>query len=529
MNLKDESLTRSFSHFQIKELNPSSRNELISKWTSLTDTKNDIRHRENDNYDNIDKTTELVNSTLGKVIGSGIMPAYPFFILSVISSYETLKPLNQEITSQGHCYQALIYCALRKQGIKSDEIDTYINFLTVFAFHFFEHGKQEVSQIGFEYFMKNYLDEYNLPVKEQILLKNLLKTQIISKNSLGNYSFCYPYLYYFFVAKYLAEHLDKHENIIKKIISNLHANENAYITIFISHHSKNIQILEEIAENADDLFKKHQPASLDTKELAFFDENVENIVKAALPPPSSDPEKTRQSQLQNQDAIEEVNTIEEKDFENDEIADELEKELRRSIKTAEVMGQIIKNRAGSLEKKNLEGIFEKAMDIHFRALSSFFELIKEKNQQEEIVKFISNRLENYINNTGEQPGQKELEKLSRIIFWNMNFFLVYSVISKIIHSLGSDKLTSIIEKICNEKNTPASFIVKHGISMWYNKNLQVEPITKRIRKDDFSKIAKRVLDFKIAGHSSMHFISYKDRQKIRDKLKIPLKINVHPH
>ena len=103
----------------------------------------------------IDSNTELVNAALGKIIGDGIMPAFPFFILSVISTYETFaKPLDQEITSQGYCYQALIYMYLRKQGVKNDEIEIYINFLTEFSFYFFTEKKNELSIDEFNSFMK---------------------------------------------------------------------------------------------------------------------------------------------------------------------------------------------------------------------------------------------------------------------------------------------------------------------------------------------------------------------------------------
>ena len=86
LNFKDENLINSYSHFKIKEYIPSLRNHLIKKWAHLTDKKSGINHNENEIYKSIDMTTELVNTTLGKIIGSGIMPAYPFFILSVISS-----------------------------------------------------------------------------------------------------------------------------------------------------------------------------------------------------------------------------------------------------------------------------------------------------------------------------------------------------------------------------------------------------------------------------------------------------------
>ena len=526
LNLQDESLARSFSHFRIEELKPSLRSELINKWTDLAGQDNGGM---NDRYENIDRTTELVDSILGKMLGSGIMPAYPFFILSAICTYETLnKPLNQEITSQGYCYQALIYCALRKQGIENDEIDTYINFLTVFAFHFFKNGKREVSQNDYQNFMRDYLQKYNFPVKEDALLKNLQRTQILCKDSLGNYFFRYLYLYYFFAAKYIAEHLDECEKSISRIISNLHTNENAYIAVFVFHHSKNIQVLEKAFINADDIFKNYKPASLGKEELKFFDKHANDIATAAL---SSDqtPERTRQDQLKSQDVVEEAKEIEEKGFESGEVEDEFENELRKGIKTAEVMGQIIKNRAGSLEKKYLEETFEKAMNIHLRLLSLFFELIKNEGQQEVIVKFISDRLERFVDSKKKKPSREELEKVSRKIFWNMNFLLIYEVLYKVIHSLGSNKLIDIVETVCDERNTPAAFIIKHGILMWYNKNIQLKPIEKRISQRDFSTIARKILEFKIVEHSHMHAINYRDRQKIMDRLGIsPASSEVNP-
>ncbi|MBI5674528.1 MAG: TIR domain-containing protein [Nitrospirae bacterium] len=486
LNFKDENIIKSFTRFKIKEFIPSLRNQLITKWTHLSDRKYDGNRNTNEIYKHIDHKTELVNAALGKVFGSGIMPAYPFFILSVISIYETFeRPLEQEITSQGYCYQALIYMYLRKQGVKNDEIDTYINFLTEFAFFFYTEKKNELSIDEFNSFMKIYFDKYNFPIKKETLLKNLQQTQIIALDSFNNYSFCYPYLYYFFVAKYLAEHVEHNKKIINFIINNLHKDENAYIAIFISHHSKNDYILDEVILNASSLFDKYKPATLSKEDLSFFDKQVDIIVKAVLPPTDTTAEKERATRLATQDMNEEIkgdvksNIAQEGDSEHN-----LAMELRRSIKTVEVMGHIVKNRAGSLEKSRLEFIFEEAIKVHLRILTSFFELIKNEDEQQEFVKFISERLNKIIEDNekkNEEHQQKprplsreKLDKLSKIIFWNMNFFVVYGFIDKIVKSLGSNKLTVIIEKVCNKENTPASFLLKHGMLMWYNKNLQIE-------------------------------------------------------
>lgn len=263
LNIKREALIASFNHFKINQFTPSLRYELIKNWTDLTDKKNGPI-KDNDYYQALDKRIEVIEQALGKVIGKGIMPSYPFFILSIISTYDTFdKPLDKEITSQGYYYQALIYFYLRKQGVKNEHFDTYLNFLTEFSFELFSQKKLEISQGEYDTFIESYLSKYNFPVKKDELLNNLTVTQILLIDSFNNYSFCYQYIYYFFIAKYLAENIEQEKDSVFRIIENLHKNENAYIAIFISHHSNNEQILDEILLNSMLLFDKYKPATLD--------------------------------------------------------------------------------------------------------------------------------------------------------------------------------------------------------------------------------------------------------------------------
>ncbi len=516
LNIKNEKLIKAFDYFKIRELKPSLRHELIKKWISLTDKE----IRDIETYQKIDKNTELIDSILGKTIGGGIMPAYPFFILSTIVTYETFAmPLDQEITSQGYCYQAFIYFYLRKQGVRNDEIDTYVNFLTELAFFIHKEKKYELALDDFNLFMKLYLKKYHLPIKQQTLLKNLI--QIVLVDSFNNYSFRYPYLYYFFVAKYIAEHIEnkKIKEEMDRIMHNLHVDENAYITVFIVHHTRNTKILEEIELNALCLFDEYKPSTLTKDEVEFFDKKAEIIVQAVLPHANATPEKERAKRLKKQDELEQPqNGTEQGEDTNEE--DPLGVELRRAIKTVEVIGTIIKTRTGSLEKTKLEAMFKEAMNIHLRILSFFFEIIKGKDEQQAIVAFIEERLKKIVEEKKRSPSEEKLKEIARIIFWNLNFFAVYGFINKTVHSLGSDRLKSIVEKVCNEVNTPASFLVKHGILMWHNKNLQVERVTEKVKEKDFSKIAKRAIEFMIVNYCSLHPINYRDRQKVESKLEI---------
>jgi len=269
---------------------------------------------------------------------------------------------------------------------------------------------------------------------------------------------------------------------------------------------------------------------LNKKEVRFFDDKLDIIIKEALPATSSTPEKERTERLEVQDIEEETKQLnEENDVQKtDDSDDDLIIELRRSIKTVEVMGRIIKNRAGSLEKEKLEIIFQKAMNVHFRILTSFFDAIE--NEEAEVIDFISDRINKVIEEKEAQrtaEGKKivtlksdELERLSRAIFWNMNFFFIYNLINKIVHSIGSNKLTEIVKTVCDKEDTPASFLVKHGILMWYNKNLQVDNIVSKINNDGFSETAKKIMKFMVVNHCSMHSVDFKQKDKIGKKLGI---------
>lgn len=531
LNIKDESLIAKYCHFGIEELTPKQRVELIQKWIKLDDGNSEVHNISPSSYREIDEKIALVNSTLGKMLGKGIMPSYPFFILAIINTYEAFsKPLDEEITSQGYCYQALIYMYLRKQGVKNDDVDTYVNFLTEMAYFQYANNKLEIPFDEFNSFMEGYLAKYHLPVPQDILLAKLQQSQIVFVDSFGNYRFCYQYLYYFFIAKYLAEHLEEKKEAIGEIIGNLHKDENAYIAIFVSHHSRSDGILDDIILNAYCLFDKYSPATLDNAELGFFDKQADIIVKAVLPSPSETPEEERAKRL-DEETEREKELAQESSVSDAEDDLDIVRELRRSIKTVEVIGHIVKNRAGSLDKQRLNDMFEEAMKVHLRILTSFCDLIRGEQGQQEIIEFISNRLEKFAadvvakrRDEGRritEPTKEELEKVSRTIFWNLNFLAMYGILNKIITSLGSTKLIQIIEEVCDKMNTPASFIVKHGILMWYNKNLRVDEISKRIKGDGFSSIAIRMIQFLIVNHCSMHPIGYKDKQKIEKEFNIP--------
>ena len=123
-------------------------------------------------------------------------------------------------------------------------------------------------------------------------------------------------------------------------------------------------------------------------------------------------------------------------------------------------------------------------------------------------------MDKVIEDKGKRSSREELEKTAGTLFWNINFFVVCGTINKIVHSLGSDMLMKTVEEVCDEVNTPVASLVKHGVLMWYKKNLQIDSVKRIVAKDDCSEIAKRTMKSMIINHCSMHKVNYRDRQKI---------------
>ena len=526
LNIRNQNLIKEYSKFKIREFTVLERNELIRKWIEI---KEDTQIQINPNHlqQSIDEKTELIERSLGKIFGKGIMPSYPFFVLSLLAAHDTRKPLDQEITSQGHCYQALIYLYLRKEGVTNEQIDIYTNFLTELGFKIYKNESNGLSNAEFEDFINYYTSNFNLPIPITELIKKLGRVNICCFDSLNQYNFCYSYIYYFFVAKYISEHVENSKELINRIIANLHKDENAYITVFIAHHSKSDYLLDELLLNAEILFEKYQPSTLDANELSFFDKHEDKIIQAVLPAYTHDSEAERQKRLVSKSIIEEraddIQPYEDDkpEIEEDETSD-LFANLRLSIKTVEVMGLIIKNRSGSLDLKRLEYIYEQGLKVHLRILSSFIEIIKDKDAEKEIIEFIKERINSIIEER-ENENEKELsiekiEKIARDIFWNVNFGVIHGFVTKAIHSLGSSNLMNISLNVSNRENTPSAFIVNQGINMWYGKNLRIDEIATKLKDVSFSKTAERLMKFKVVEHCRLHKISFKDLKRIEEKL-----------
>lgn len=514
-----------FSSYNILEYSPKMRDILIKNWLNLDDIQ---EIDPNKKFCKIDEKHELVNIKLGKAFSDNLMPSYPFFILSILSNAEAIgKPLDNSITSQGNCYYFLIYISLIKSGVKDEDINSYENILSSLAFFLYNEKKSEISEEKLDIFFENYKKDYIISERnDKKLFFNLQKSKIILRTSLGNYKFFYKYLYYYFLGKYFSKNYEYEKNEIKNIISNLHLDRNAYICIFLSYHSVDEKLIGIITDEAKYVFEKYAPITLEKTELSPFADNLYIGDFISLPASNNNIEKNRTRDLELKEKfennIEDNEEIEQENLEEDIVL----KEFRKSIKIIEVIGSIIRNHYGSMRKSQQEKAIEAAISITLRIIGYFFSIIENSDKNEILITWIKKRLENIIEKK-KIKNNIDLKKKATAIFWNINYFFIFSIIYKTIRSIGSENLSLIISnlQLQKEARTPVVSIIKHGVNIFYRSNIVPEDINNDFKICNFSEIAKLVMKQIITLYSQFHIIEYKDKQRISDILNIKINNN----
>ena len=287
------------------------------------------------------------------ILGDKILPSYPVFILSIMQSLEN-SSLDLKETSYGYCYQSLIHFALvNKAGVGNDDLGSYINLLKELSFFLFKQETELINEGMFLNFYKEYSERFIIS-RYDVVKKVLLDSRLIKYED-NHYKFIYEYILYFLIAKHISEVINTYDgkNILKYLFDGMHSDKNAKILVFITHHSKDISFIHDSLLSAMLPFEDVSPITLDKNSehsqyvLDIGEEISHNIIEQ-----NRVPEEEREKFL-----IAHDNANKHTDKSNaDTIPNEVNEAVApflQAFRSIDIVGQIVKNRRGSLEKSDL--------------------------------------------------------------------------------------------------------------------------------------------------------------------------------
>ncbi len=505
INLLEREITQFFESLSIKEFSPSLRYELIGNWMETEEIIDD-------NYKIIDSLKDFVDNTLL----TGLVPSTAFNILVILAERKAFNPLQSEITSKVHCYHTLILLSLKKADVIDTEFDIYSNVLEHLSYYFYDNEKDSISESEYQKFLSEYGNEYNQPIPIKTLIGKLNISNIIYRNSLGEYQFNCKYIYYFFVAKYLADHKEEKRisTIIESIYKNLQINEYGYIGIFLIHHIKDLKILDEIQINLMVSYDKYEEVALSKDEIAFLEKHICSLGKLSISA-NNRAHEVRKKRLEIEDKHEEDEKNGKEESGDLEVDTEVS-ELRKALKTAEVMGHILKTRTGSFKKEKQKELFKEALKVYLRITNRF---LKDFEENEKLfIEYFKERIRKFNHDKLDSEG---IYQLSVKYFFNFNMMNYYTCLLRASSVLCSEQIVNVISEVCDEIGTPMSYFVKRQCQMWYLKKMPVDDIVKDIK--DMPDFAKSLMKIIVINYCELHDIDYKDKQRIASKLDISIK------
>lgn len=347
----------SFEYCEIKPFGYRLREELVTKWESLG--------REFETEE-LELTHDIATSEylLDALIGKGIVPAYPFFVLSALQA-DDLTAQNAAFGAYGHIYQALL--TTRMARVNPKNLGLKFAYLSFLAYKMLETGRDSLTAAEVQSIHDSYEREYMVSVDKAQLLAELEAAQALSVSG-EQTRFKYRYAYYYFAAQYLHDGISNVKGAealrqkLKALADNAYNEENAHILIFYLYMSKDRVLMEHILDNAKKLFADKGPCDLDS-DVAFV--NALYSAPPRLVAPSPETERNREEYLAQRDEAAESQRENEPGQDKDMLT------LDFAFQSLNIMGQVLRNFPGDLRADLKLRLTQESYQLGLRILRGF--------------------------------------------------------------------------------------------------------------------------------------------------------------
>ena len=229
-----------------------------------------------------DGFVDQVEGRVNAVIDNNIVPRYPFYVLSVLQTYEGFMPSNLSITSYGHCYYVWILARLIKAGIakRDEDINVCLNFAEQLAFRIYrrrEEDGEEFTRADFDAFVEEYRSSY---IMRASILNRLMDREYGILSDEGR--FRVPYMHYFFLGLFLSKGGPDQKKIVERLCERSYTSANHLTLLFVIHHAADNEVLETILLMTMCTLDSVEPATLTSHETARFRQIVAELPSRVL-------------------------------------------------------------------------------------------------------------------------------------------------------------------------------------------------------------------------------------------------------
>ncbi len=337
----DDDRLSSFDVLKIETMSHVRQEELIRRRMSIVNSAADMSHG------SIDHVEDRVNSI---IVSDRIFPRYPFYILSILQTYEAYMPANMAITSYGHCYHVLIVATLSRAGISSadDTVNACFNFAEHLAFELYVDNRRATSSFQFDEFVQRYLDRF---IIRRSIVNRLMHTVYGIIDQGGR--FRAGYLFYFFLGRYLSRGTVEAKAALQVLCEESYMEANYLTLLFTIHHTADEMIVDEIMLRTAGTLETAEPATLDRAQTRRFAGILGAFPETILSDRSVSEERADE-RARRRDVLDAGQEME--GHTEASRNDETRNAIYRVLKNNRILGQVLRTKHGSMERIKIDEI-----------------------------------------------------------------------------------------------------------------------------------------------------------------------------
>ena len=233
-----DAILLSYEHANILEADQETTHLLIRHWLWAGCDRYSV------SKDEIHRTTIRYGQAIRGLIGQGIVPSLPLYILMMIQQLDANGTLDGTNGLYGSMYEKIIRDVLVTGSYNNSDFEVKFNYLTELAFHLYSKSIRVLEREAYIEWHKNYCIEYGQELDSEAMLDSFCGIGVFRKDR-TEIGFKYRYYYCFFVARYISIHMydPAMGPVVQSMSRSLFITDHANIMVFICHLQKDPKIL----------------------------------------------------------------------------------------------------------------------------------------------------------------------------------------------------------------------------------------------------------------------------------------------
>lgn len=500
-----ENALASLEHYRLQPFGHALRGQLIWRWLSLgadgtVDDGTLLARR--------DQAENLMNSVMTKAV----VPAVPIYLLTLLQSMDAGRGGDFKDSGLGYYYQYLLTEAFLSSGVRAEKLTEVFQYAAQLAWEFQVQDKRELSESELREFNRRFSQEWHT-VDFASRLEVLMKARVLRRVG-DEYEFHYPYVYYYLKGQALSEKLADLEvrAYIGHCCNHLYVRDHANTMLFLAHFSNDEFVLNSIADGMHSLFKSCRP-------IAFRGDTdaVSRLISDAprLQYTGDDPHEYRNRKNELADRLDDGHDgLTESEEDSDELS--LIAQMTMLFKTAEILGQVLKNQYSKIQRVRKVELLEELFDGPLRALRDFFDYCEKSPDALVAV------IESAVQKKGKVTNEEERKAIARKAVGGVVQLISYGFVARAAQSANSESLREEVETVVKRRDSPAFKLIELSILLDSPKAIPRAKLKRLHKEVKADLVGSRLLQLIVLNRLYMFKASEKDMQWLHGELKIDL-------